>query len=100
MHNIRSSVYCEVSPHGVMDRPFLCKGARPHDDSDVGGSHSRGDRDDQDRFGKKIEMSVADRFLRVRFRVSPQDPQGVSPGNCGVGIRYGVLYIFLCFGER
>lgn len=50
-----------------------------------------GDRDDQGRFGRRIEMSVADRFLRVRFRVSPQ---GVSPGDCGAGIRYGVLYIF------
>lgn len=67
----------------------------PHDDSDIGGSHSRGDHDDQGRFGRRIEMSVADRFLRVRFRVSL--PKGVSPGDCGVGMRYGVLYIFFIF---
>jgi hypothetical protein len=35
----------------------------------------------------KIEMSVVDRLMRVRFRVSPQ---GVSLGDCGVGVRYGV----------
>lgn len=71
---------------------------RPHDDSDIGGSHSRGDRDDQGRFGMKIEMSVVDRFLRVRFRVSPQ---AIRLGDCGVGVRYGVRtpYISVCFGE-
>lgn len=53
-----------------MDRPYV--EGRPHDDSDIGGSHSRGDHDDQGRFGRRIEMSVVDRFLRVRFGVSPQ----------------------------
>lgn len=43
-----------------------------HDDSDIGGSHSRGDHDDLGRFGRNIEMSVVDRFLRVRFPVSSQ----------------------------
>jgi hypothetical protein len=71
-----------------------------HDDSDIGGSHSRGDRDDQGRFGMKIEMSVVDRFLRVRFRVfSPRRIAWGLWGRSEIWSTYSVRSTYLCFGE-
>ena len=70
---------------------------RPHDDGDIGGSHSTGDRDDQGRFGMKIEMSVVDRFLWAPFRVF--SPRRIAWGLWGRGGIFST-YISVCFWRR